>query len=194
MSPPGCGRAKSRHLRLWPILWSMSAVLLSTAVAQAPLPDYQVKAAFLYHFTQFITWPASDNKAPFVICVLSDPVMGAYLRDLTRDKQVGPRPLRVELVSTPVEVEPCQVLYFAGGTRAAAGQYLKAAHGPGVLTVGEHASVSEPEVMIELFLEDHRIAFRLDLAALERAHLSASSKLIRLSRLHENSARVEGFH
>ncbi len=43
------------------------------ATAQTPSREYQLKAVFLFNFTQFIDWPAdafADGQAPFIIGVL----------------------------------------------------------------------------------------------------------------------------
>src|SRR5579872_1940008 len=86
-----------------------SAVLLTASVCGQPLAananvalEYEVKAAFLFRFAQFVEWPADTFKnasEPFTYCTMGeDPFRGALERTLN-GKTIEQRPLRVEHVS-----------------------------------------------------------------------------------------------
>jgi hypothetical protein len=59
---------------------------------QAATSEYGVKAAFVYHFAQFVEWPDAafpGAKSPLVYCTVGfDPFRGALERAL-QDKNVG---------------------------------------------------------------------------------------------------------
>src|ERR1035438_293637 len=66
--------------------------------ADEPTLEYQVKAAFLLHFTKFIEWPSSafaDASAPFAICVLGKDPFGHALDDVAEGETVQGHPLTV---------------------------------------------------------------------------------------------------
>src|SRR2546427_11844250 len=61
--------------------------------------EYQVKAAFLYNFSQFVVWPTEafpEPKTPMVIGVIGEDPFGAYLDEIVHGEQVNNRPLIVQ--------------------------------------------------------------------------------------------------
>jgi hypothetical protein len=162
------------------VLWS------SAAPCQATLPDYQIKAAFLYHFTQFIEWPSSGDDL-FAICVAGDRALRGALEELTRGKLVGTQPIRVRQITDPGEAHACHVVFIGVSGDAKRQQFLAGVHDLDVLTVGEEPGFRAQGGMIELFLEDNRIRFDINEQALREAHLRASSKLLRLARRLEQA-------
>jgi len=53
---------------------------------------YEVKAAFLYNFTKFITWPEeafTGESDPFIIGILGPDPFNNYLNDIIRGESVG---------------------------------------------------------------------------------------------------------
>ena len=46
-------------------------------VSRHPVPEHDVKAAYLYNFARFVTWPpdVSATKEPFRVCVVADTIM-----------------------------------------------------------------------------------------------------------------------
>jgi len=149
------------------------------------MPDYQIKAAFLYHFTQFIEWPAEGAAGLFVICLAGDQALSNPLDELTRGKHVGTRSIQVKQIKQPEEARGCQVMFLSSSLKTKAPSYLAAVHAMDVLTVGEHTGFRGQGGMIELFLEDNRFRFDINEQALRDAHLRASSRLLRLARRTE---------
>jgi hypothetical protein len=162
----------------------LGAVVLgaSYAFCQPAMPDYQIKAAFLYHFTQFVEWPAEVTSGSFVICVAGDAALRSSLESLSRGKSVGSRPIQVKPITAPEQAHMCHLVFLSSSLNMKAPRYLAAVHALDVLTVGEPPGFRERGGMIELFLEDSRIRFDVNEQALREAHLRASSRLLRLAR------------
>ena len=63
-------------------------MVLGTSFVSAqtpPINEYQVKAAFLFNFTQFMEWPKTsfpNDQSPFVIGIFGDDPFGAYLNEI----------------------------------------------------------------------------------------------------------------
>ncbi len=78
--------------------------------------EYEVKAAFLYNFAQFIEWPPStfpDEQAPLVIAILGNDPFGAYLDEVVRGEKVNSRPLVIERYQKVEDVKACQILFIS---------------------------------------------------------------------------------
>ena len=57
-------------------------------------PEYAVKAAFLYNFGKFVTYPnasAGDDTTPFCIAVLGDDPFGPVLDETVQGKTINSR-------------------------------------------------------------------------------------------------------
>jgi len=72
-----------------------------------PTPEYQVKAAFLFNFSQFVSWPPAafrSASAPIVIAVLGRDPFGADLDAIVNGENVRGHPLIVRRFSDVSEV------------------------------------------------------------------------------------------
>ena len=69
-----------------------------TVPAQESAPsEYQLKAAFLYNFGKFVSWPARDfgsNNAPLVIGVFEDNPFHDDLKNMIAGKNINGHPVR----------------------------------------------------------------------------------------------------
>ena len=68
-----------------------------------PLTEYQVKAAYLFNFGQFVEWPAaaySSPAAPFVIGIVGEDPFGNVIDDIVRGESLAGRPLLVKRFKT----------------------------------------------------------------------------------------------
>src|SRR4051812_6394668 len=90
-------------------LWSAGAW------AVPPPTEYQVKAAYLFNFGQFVEWPARAYEspgAPFVIGILGDDPFGGALDEVVRGETFGSRPLEVKRFKAPQEIGACNILFI----------------------------------------------------------------------------------
>jgi len=173
-------RATSQRLRR---LCAALAVVLATAAwmratyAQMQASEVQIKAAFIYNFALFTTWPTSAMlaDAPMVLCVAAEHPLQAALEQLTGKPVRGHR-LEIRKINDGA-IGGCHVLVM--DARASGGVRLDPANP--VLTVGDgHKGALAP--MIALALQDDRVVFDIDAGAARQAGLQLSSQLLRLAR------------
>lgn len=146
--------------------------------------EQAVKAAYVYNFTRFVSWPDDSPlaRAPvFSIGVLGDDSFADAVEATVRDKTVEGRPLAVRRFRIADDVVPCPVLYVARAQSGNLPRLQARLQGWPVLTVGDAEGFASRGGMIGLFLKDGRIRFEVRLAAARAAGLEVSSKLLRLS-------------
>jgi len=181
-----CVRTPRRLFGILALCW------LSTVLAAATPAEYQVKAVFLFNFTQFVNWPResfADAQAPFVIGVLGHDPFGPALDDAVRGERVGGRPLVIERYRTRAELKPCQILFI---DRSAAGEVeavLRALERTGTLTVTDFDAETSPDVIIRFFTENQRIRLRINVDSARTAGLTISSKLLRPAQVVDSAGR-----
>lgn len=153
--------------------------------AGSTVEEYSVKAAFLFHFAQFIEWPPGafkDAGAPLTYCTVGeDPFRGA-LEAALNGKTVGARLLRVAHFKQLEEVRDCQVVFLGGMGKKTVPEALEALGDRPVLTVGETQQFAQDGGMIGFCLEDNKVRFEINLAAAEHAKLKISARLLTLAK------------
>ena len=181
-------RSPTRHTvrgLVFALLWG------ARAWAGEPPTEYQVKAAYLFNFGQFVEWPAqawSSPGAPFAICVIGSDPFGTALDDVARGEALDGHPLLVRRVAQPEEVKDCQILFIGRSEAGRIGQTLRALQGRSVLTVTDIDGAENQGAMIVLKNDNKHIRMRINLGAARAGHLVISSKLLRPAEVVGNDA------
>jgi hypothetical protein len=154
----------------------------ASAQATAPSKEYQVKAAFLFNFAQFVDWPVSafaQEDAPLMICVLGDDPFGPYLDELVRGEQVNSRRLSVQRLRKPEDARQCQVLFVSRSGSGSLDRALALGKGMDALTVSDADGFAERGGIIQLTTESGKIRLKINVSAAKASNLVISSKLLR---------------
>jgi hypothetical protein len=168
------------------ILTATTALGHSPTTASNGSLEYEVKAAFLFRFAQFVEWPAETFKGasePFTYCTIGeDPFRGTLERTLD-GKTLGQRALRVEHLNGAGKIAECQVL-FIGGSRDKQHieEALASAGSLPILTVGETDQFAKNGGAIGFCTEANKIRFEVNLDAAGKAGLKISAKLLALAK------------
>lgn len=144
--------------------------------------EYQVKAAYLFNFGQFVAWPADSSRrpdAPFIIGVVGKDPFGKTLDDVVRGEMLEGRPLVVRRYRDARDVEECQILFISRSEAERLDQTLQSLRGRKVLTVTDIEGAERRGAIIVLFNENNRVRMRINLAAARASNLVISSKLLR---------------
>ena len=164
------------------LLVAVLAGCVSTAipVAQEVLPEYRVKAEYLYNFVKYVEWPDPSNRT-VRICVAGQNPFGNVLNELIRNERI----LRMPPTKTILEPEPgCDVIFAPRTSTISA--YLRASAGMPILTVGETPRFIEQGGLVRFFTEDGGgVRFEIDRIAAERVGLRISSRLLQLAQITE---------
>lgn len=154
--------------------WSAGA-----ACAAEELPEYRLKAAFVYNFAAFTEWPAEVGPN-LVVCLFGGDPFGAEI-DPLQGKKAGDRSLAVQRRSGIDTLKTCQVVYIAPSAMGQLPRVLDALRGLPVLTVADSPGAMRLGVALNMSLTQGRISFEANLAAARQAKLNLSSKLLRLA-------------
>jgi hypothetical protein len=148
--------------------------------------EYEVKAAFLFNFAKFVTWPPTAfdaPDAPLIIGVLGADPFGAELARLAADVKVQGRPLVVKHGTTVAQLAGCHVLFIGASEQDRLAQVLAILHQTGspALTVGDTENFLSAGGMIRFVMEQNKVRFEIRPEAAANAGLSISSKLLSLA-------------
>jgi len=160
--------------------------LSSAAIkAEAPFAENEVKAACLYHFAQFVKWPASafeNPGAPLVIGVLGGDPFGGALEKVIAGETVDSRKLVVKRSRRLEDLKGCHIL-FIGQTEAGRLPEITAAlQGSSALTVSDIPQFCKQGGMIVILIERGKVVFEINAAAARLAGVRLSSQLLKIAR------------
>ncbi|HEV8263470.1 MAG TPA: YfiR family protein [Gemmatimonadales bacterium] len=175
--------------RALPLVALLVAARGSTAQA-VRASEYQVKAVFLFNFAQFVDWPAEAFPAsdtPLVICVLGNDPFGAALDQTVRDERRGGRAFQVRRYQSVDEIKTCHILFISRSEGDRPQAILAGLKNRPILTVSDADGFAERGGMIRFVTDRNRIRLQLNLAATEAAHLTISSKLLRVAEVIRRS-------
>lgn len=179
-------------------MFSISRILLlflTIALALAPeriraqgdvSKEYQIKAAFLFHFAQFVEWPDScftNADAPIRIGVLGKNPFGGALEEIVKGETIGGRKIAVQYSRRVEDLNNCQIVFVCKTEASRLPQIFKELDGANSLTVGECDGFAARGGVINFVLEDGKVHFEINPDAAAREKLTISSQLYRLGKI-----------
>ena len=193
-------RTNSRHTRPFriPFCALALATLLSPAAATVtwaqtnPLIEYPVKAAFLADFAQFIEWPRDafqSEKGPFILCVFRHNPFGNALDEIVQGRKINNREVVARRIKELPDLKSCQLVFVSDRDDSALSEIISSLKGASALLVGESDDFAQRGGGIQFFLEGNRLRFAINMDALQRARLTASSKLLALAKIVHDGGR-----
>jgi len=169
--------------------WALPlAVLLlaspGLAAQNARASEYQLKAVFLFNFAQFVDWPADafpDADTPVVIGILGDDPFEGLLDQTVRDERLRGHPFQVRRYQSVDEVKTCHILFIRRPDGARLEETLARLKDRPILTVSDVDGFAERGGMIRFVTDRNRIRLQINPESVEAAHLTISSKLLRVA-------------
>ncbi len=156
-------------------------------LAQEPSSrESQVKAVFLFNFTQFVDWPPKtfpEPDSPLIIGILGDDPFGSFLEQATTNEKINSHPLIIQHYKTVDEIKKCQILFINISNKDRLDLVFKALEGRSILTVSDSRNFIRQGGMVRFFTENDKIKFQINIEAAKAADLTISSKLLRLAEI-----------
>ena len=178
-------RAKSSALLCVAALFVAALSFADSGIAQAPVEEYRVKAAFLFHFVQLVDWPPGtlgDQKNPLTVCTIGKDSFQGDLETTLQGKLIGTHPLHVEHLKPSQEIKNCRVVFISDSERVQVPVIIAALKDDAVLSVGESDDFIKQGGMIGFCLDNNKVRFEINVGAADRAKLKISSRLLLLAK------------
>jgi hypothetical protein len=145
--------------------------------------EYEVKAAYLYKFPKFITWPEdsfTSDMAAFNLCVLGEDKFGDAL--LTgQSTTINGRQVKIAYKIEAIETLGCHLLFIGASESGSVDEILPLFDGLPIVTVSDISGFAKAGGIIELTVKKGRIAFKINRGAAHQQHLTISASLLNLA-------------
>lgn len=164
----------------------IAAVIMACLVAPAfgqAVDEYQVKAAFLLNFANFIEWPPgtfTSAQDSFKVCVLGRNPFGSAFEALANRKTADGRKFEIRQIGGARQAAGCQIVFVSSAERLRYRAISEDLRG-NVLLVGETSDFVSQGGTIGLLLNDSRIRMAIDAEGAKARNLRISSHLLSLA-------------
>lgn len=173
----------TRRLALCSVLLSL-CLAPWVARAQGSAEEYQIKAAFLFHFAQLVDWPSDAGEATDTsvnLCMFENDPHRQEIMNTIDGKPIAGRIFHVRTLHQPQDVHGCNLLFVSSENARRESALLNSLHGLPILTVGENDEFLAAGGMICFRLDGDHVRFDINLAAAESSGLHISSRLLLLA-------------
>lgn len=150
---------------------------------QEGVTEADLRAAYLFNFVRFTEWPEgafNGNGDELRIGVLGSEEALAEIQKKLEGKSVGKRVLKFKRGAVPGDLKSCALVFVSDAQKAQISAVVETFKGEPVLTVGESEGFVSSGGIINLYIDDKRMKYDINVDALGRARLKATN-LIRLA-------------
>jgi YfiR/HmsC-like len=164
------------------------AVVHGVGIADVSISEDSVRAAYLYRFTGYVTWPQPPPpEAPLIIDVLGSPAIARELRRMLPAHTSGSRAAQIREVSSLEDLGNAQILYVGAGHAQLLREFRPQGAAAMLLVTAEPDGLDSGSV-INFVTVDRNVRFEVSLPAAQRWGLKVSADLLGVA------VRVQGGH
>jgi hypothetical protein len=160
----------------------MLSLILSQYFAlgqQGKEEEYNLKAAFVYNFTKYISWPATPENE-FIIGIVGSSPIYEPLQEIARTKTINDKKIVIRTFDKAEEISFCDILYIPKNSPIQLYSILPKV-GTGTLTISEEEGFAHQGTAFNFVLVKDKLRFESNMRALNSARLKASSQLLKLA-------------
>lgn len=143
------------------------------------LPEYRLKAAFVYNFAALTEWPANVGTTLHLCIYGPDPFAGEL--DALNGKTANSHRIEVHSKNSLETLKECQIVFIAASVASQVPRVIDTVRGLPVLVIADTPGTLRQGVMLNMALAQGRVTFEANLTAARNARLTLSSKLLRLA-------------
>lgn len=163
------------------LLFALTTLVLANRTVHANRDseqrEEQFKAAYLFNFVKFVEWPPAAMSDALTVCFLGGAGVYEALSANIEGKRVGARQLLARQLESAASIDGCNALYVDAAMAAGQPAMIERP----VLTISDAEKFVLHGGIIELFTENHRLRFLINVDNAHRAGLRISSDLLKLA-------------
>jgi hypothetical protein len=169
----------------------LAVLALTTLFSPARKPDAQaseaeLKAAWMYNFSQHVEWPAAafkDERAPMIVSILGQHPLEEALSKVVRGKTAQGRSIEIRRAALPAELKGAHLVFLPDSEKERLEAAVAVLKGSPALLVTETEGSVRRGATLNFFMDESRVRFEASVDNATRAGLSISTKLLKFARL-----------
>ncbi len=157
----------------------IACVSCSVNAEKHAMTEYQLKAAYLFNFVAFTEWPAGLDTLS--LCIYGPDPFGRDI-DNFHGENVNGHLVQVSRINTADQLGDCDIVFISGEVISNVRRVLDRTDNNPILTVADSPGAAAGGVSLNMNMEDNKVTFEVNLAALRRSELEISFQLLRLAK------------
>ena len=156
----------------------------STFAHENEYNEYEVKAAFLYHFISFVDWPEAafpDETTPFALGILGEDPFGEALDAVFKDKKAHNHPIVVKRTNKAEDLKSCHMVFICASEENRCKDILDTLGSNNILTIAEWKSFTKQGGIIRFLIKKNKIVIKINNHNARKSNLKISSQLLNLT-------------
>ena len=165
------------------LLLLIPAIMLATLLSsEAWAQDYKYHPIFIYNFSKYIEWPATQGSAEFVITVVGEKEAYQQMLGILEKKgDINNHKLVVKQSNSIEKVEKSNIVFITK-TVSVTPQQIEAFNKQGTLLITEHENMAASGSHINFIItSESKIGFELNGTSAKNSGLKVSSALASLA-------------
>ncbi len=152
--------------------------------------EYDLKAAYIYHFTKYIAWESEQASEEFVIGILGNTPIESLLKESLQQKKVCNQKVRIQRFSTVQAYNQakvnCQILFVAKCMNNKVLNRFSLKSLENTLVIGEKQDFIENGGLVNFVIERNKLKFELNQMLMTALGFKVNSRLLRLAIINNN--------
>lgn len=149
--------------------------------------EYQLKAAFLYNFAHFVSFPDQQDKSgPFTFCIFESTLFKQALLATIENQYVNERPIRLLQLESDQSALTCQIIYFPDSEKQRFKNLFPLLQGKPILTVSSIKNFASNGGMIEFVRDNNKIRLYINNENAKAAGLTVKANLLSIATIVGN--------
>lgn len=151
--------------------------------------EYALKASYIERFVQFVEWPTdmpADTTEPFEIGIIGQDPFEGGLEEVFGNVQVSDQKVRIRRVALVDEIQSCDLLFISKSEKESLQSILKVTSNMAILTVGDSEGYAKAGVIINFFVDDDRLHFKINIKAARNSGLEIDPFLLDYAQIEDS--------
>lgn len=164
-------------------------MLMSVASARAGVDvhavEARIKAAYLYHFCNYVDWPKdafAREDSPLVIGVIGSDRMVSELREVVMNRVAHGRQIMIREIRSGDSLDDLHLLFVAEAAITKLRQLVTASEQRSMLVVTEDPAGFNRNGAINFIIENDKVRFDIAPQAVRQRNLTVSAQLLTVAR------------
>jgi hypothetical protein len=165
--------------RLNHIICALALLVLPAQANTISVDERDMKAALIYNFSVYTTWPELTGST-FNVCAFEGDDENIN-NNLFESKKINGKPIHFVIIHAVSEVKSCQVLYLEETNKIGDNRLFENMEKFSVLSIAQIKDKTENASIIKIQLNNNKYDFTINNQVAKQANLMVSSKLLRLA-------------
>ena len=149
--------------------------------------EYDLKAAYVYNFSKFITWPANtfeNETSDFTIVVYGSSPITEVLYKALKNRTIRGRHISIKVIYNLDDLKDAQILFVSQSMQKDLKAIVSLTENRSILVIGDVIDgFCQAGGIIDFTEKSSKYRFEINNQAALKAHLKISSKLLSLARI-----------